>query len=58
MSNWHYCYKCETATPESSMVPYGEWNADAGRTIQHLACPCGEREDVTDAYECNAFHYI
>lgn len=52
MNTHQFCYKCKTATPTAGMIPYGEWNQDALRTINHLACPCGEREDIVDAWPC------
>ncbi len=53
MIHWNFCYKCNMATPDFDMVPYDEFNPDAGRTMHYLACPCGEREDITDAFECD-----
>ncbi len=53
MSLWLWCYKCETATPESSMLAYSVWNIDAQRTQFFVACPCGERDDFTDAFQCD-----
>lgn len=50
----YHCYVCETSHPAEDMVPYGEWNADARRTLNLLACPCGEREDIVEAFECDS----
>lgn len=49
-----WCYTCEEAHTDSEMVPYSEWNPDARRTMNYLACPCGEREDVAEdaAWPC------
>lgn len=49
----HYCHSCEEVSQEFELVPYGEFNPEARRTLDYLACPCGEREDVVEAYQCD-----
>ncbi len=48
-----YCYTCKTTSQDFELVPFGEFNPDARRTIDSLACPCGEREELGEAYQCD-----